>query len=90
VTGEALASFCKTLPDAACESSPRGTFVRLELRGAEVGHVAEAGPPAPAERSPSAPAMAPAESGAKLAPLPGMDRPAAAGSLKTSDSQRFL
>jgi hypothetical protein len=90
VTGEALASFCKTLPDAACESSPRGTFVRLELRGSDVGHVADAGLAAPSERTPATPGLAPVESGGKLAPLPGMDRPATAGSLKTSDSQRFL
>jgi hypothetical protein len=90
VSGEALASFCKTLPDAACESSPRGTFVRLELRSSDAGHAADGGPAASTERTPSTPALAPAEPGGKLAPLPGMDRPATAGSLKTGDSQRFL
>lgn len=90
VTGEALASFCKTLPDATCESSPHGTFVRLELRGSGVAHVADADPLAPTpERSTATPLMMPAQSGGKLAPLPAMSRPAA-GSLNTSDSRRFL
>jgi hypothetical protein len=90
VTGEALASFCKTLPETACTSSPRGPMVRMEVRSV-ASRVADVDPPA----QPSQPGSVTTEpvyggSGGKLAPLPASDHPAAVGAVKPGDDSRFL
>ncbi len=88
VPGEAIAAFCKTLPDAACGSSPRGAFIRMELRGSGIGHAMDPDPAAPPQGSSMAAAPPSAEPHGKLAPLP--DRPAAASMVKPADSEHFL
>jgi hypothetical protein len=89
VTGEAVAAFCKTLPDAACGSSPRGAFVRMEVRGAGNAHVVDADPSA--QQPGPAPAAPPStEPRGKLIPLPDANRAAAASMIKPADPEHFL
>jgi uncharacterized protein YcbK (DUF882 family) len=40
VDSEALASFCKTLPDTGCGYYPNSAFVHMDVRSAHTGHVA--------------------------------------------------
>jgi hypothetical protein len=90
VTGEALASYCKTLRDTACDPSPRATFVRMALRGSAAAHLTDVD--APADSTPPSHAVTapvPSESAAKLAPLPAADHPAAS-MLKPAEPQRFF
>jgi hypothetical protein len=90
VSGEALGAFCKTLPDAACKSSSRSAFVRMELRGSGIGHAVDADPAVPPQGSGVAAAPPSTEPRGKLAPLPDADRPAAASMVKPADSEHFL
>jgi hypothetical protein len=89
VTGEAIAAFCKTLPDAACGASPRGTFVRMEVRSSSTAHVVDADP---STQQPGSATTAPpsAEPRGKLAPLPDANRAAAASMVKPAEPEHFL
>lgn len=90
VTGEAVTAFCKTLPDAACGSSPRGAFVRMEVRGAGTSHVVDAdrSTQQPGSSAPAAPPST--EPRGKLSPLPDANRAAAASMIKPADAEHFL
>jgi hypothetical protein len=91
VKGEAVASFCKTLPDTTCGPSGKRAFLRMELRGATAADVGDAEPkvsPQPGA-DPAAPARS--ETGRTLAPLPEANRPAAASMVKPApESERFF
>ncbi len=90
VSGRAVTSFCKALPDTDCAPSPRGAFVRMGIHAASEAHVADADPltPAPAGADLSPPASS--QRTGKLAPLPGTARLPAASAVKPADSERFL
>jgi hypothetical protein len=100
VKGDAIASFCKTVPDAACGSSPHGPFVRMELRDIGANSATDADPAAPVQPGSATAAPGTTVAGGRLAPLPSSDRPAAerpsadhpaaASMLKPAESEHFL
>ena len=98
--GDAIASFCKTVPEAACGSSPHGRFVRLEFRDIGANSATDADPAAPVQPGSATAAPGTTVAGGRLAPLPSSgrpaadrpaaDHPAAASMLKPAESEHFL
>ena len=71
---EALAAFCKTLPDTGCGYYPNGGFVHMDVRSTGSGHVAwtdVSHPGEPARYVASMTAEMPARGRSELPSLPG-------------------
>ena len=88
VTGEMLASFCKTLPETSCSYSTKGATLRMEIRAA--GRAADVDPTPSSQPTSAAKDPVYDGSGAKLTPLPASDHPAASITVKAGDEKRFL
>jgi hypothetical protein len=84
VPNDALAAFCKTLPDTGCGYYPHAGFVHMDARDPGTGHVAWTD----VSRSGEAPRYVASDSfttGATLPALPGHDEGAKAAGEKTAD-----
>jgi len=92
VTGESVAAFCKTLPDADCSYTRRASVVRMEMHHGEEHTAAptDVDPVTPAPPAAATTSTSRQEPRGKLSPLPAAEHPVSASAVKPAEPQRFL